>query len=330
MSGSESGRLTLRGIEIFVAVAETGSLAEAAERLPASPSSVSQQVTNLEAALGARLVDRAARPLVLTPAGHLFLARARRILDEATRARSELAEFGLSGLPELRIAAVEELDADVSPGLAARLGEILPSGRITVTAGPSHANIAALMDRATDIAIAGEIDPVPDWIERHAVLRDPYVLVTAKGLVGRTDAPLEKLRAAPLISYTPAQLMQKQIGAQFRRLRFDPVTRYAFDNNKAVMAMVIRTGGWTVSTPIGYMSAARFREALDLSALPFKGFARTLFLYARRGVLGSLPERAAASMRAIVETELMPAVLAEAPWLADQFRLLEGDAGPTD
>ena len=49
----EYGRLTLRTIEIFAAVIEEGSFSTGARRLGTSTSSVSQQVTNLEAALGA-------------------------------------------------------------------------------------------------------------------------------------------------------------------------------------------------------------------------------------------------------------------------------------
>jgi len=46
-----TGRITLWGIEVFVAAAEESSITAAARRLRASPSAVSQQLTNLEAAL---------------------------------------------------------------------------------------------------------------------------------------------------------------------------------------------------------------------------------------------------------------------------------------
>ncbi|OZA10381.1 MAG: LysR family transcriptional regulator, partial [Rhodobacterales bacterium 17-64-5] len=52
------GRVTLWGIEVFVAAAEEGSISAAARRLGVSPSAVSQQLSGLEAALGAVLLDR--------------------------------------------------------------------------------------------------------------------------------------------------------------------------------------------------------------------------------------------------------------------------------
>ena len=51
MAGA-TGRITLWGIEVFVATSEEASISAAARRLGASPSAVSQQLTNLEGALG--------------------------------------------------------------------------------------------------------------------------------------------------------------------------------------------------------------------------------------------------------------------------------------
>ncbi|PKP81713.1 MAG: LysR family transcriptional regulator, partial [Alphaproteobacteria bacterium HGW-Alphaproteobacteria-2] len=59
----DRGRITLWGVEIFVAMAEEGSVSGAARRLGASLSAVSQQLSNLERALGVPLLVRAARPI---------------------------------------------------------------------------------------------------------------------------------------------------------------------------------------------------------------------------------------------------------------------------
>ena len=66
------GRVTRGGIETFLAVADEGAISAAARRLGVSPSAISQQITGLEAALGAVLLDRSARPIILTPAGAMF------------------------------------------------------------------------------------------------------------------------------------------------------------------------------------------------------------------------------------------------------------------
>jgi DNA-binding transcriptional LysR family regulator len=77
---------TLAALQTFVKVVELGSFARAAGRLERSTSAVSRQIADLEAHLGARLLQRTTRRLSLTDAGQAFFERAVQIvadLDEA-------------------------------------------------------------------------------------------------------------------------------------------------------------------------------------------------------------------------------------------------------
>ena len=102
------GRITLWGIEIFVAAAEESSISAAANRLSASPSAISQQISNLEAGMGAILLDRSRRPHQLTKAGTIFLKRARSIISEASHAKAELAVQDLTKLTKFRLGVIED------------------------------------------------------------------------------------------------------------------------------------------------------------------------------------------------------------------------------
>jgi len=328
MSPADQSRLTLRAIEIFVAIVEEGSFATGAQRLGASTSSVSQQITNLEAALGTRLIDRSARPLGLTPAGFVFQRRALAILDEAARARTELAELEMTSLPQLRLAMLEDFDAEVTPELVVRLSETLPGCNIVAHSAPSHENLAALEARSMDMVVAADIDAPADWIEQHLILRDPYILVTARGLLTPGGDPLAQLMTAPMMRYASTQLMGRQIENHLRRLRLAPERRFEFEANHSVMATVARLNGWTITTPPGYLRAPRFHDQLDTCPLPFKSFARTLSLYARRGVLGALPGRAANLLRQQIAARCIDPALREMPWLGDDFRILGSGEQP--
>ena len=111
------GRVTLWGIEVFLAAAEEGAISAAARRLGVSPSAVSQQLSSLEAALGTALLDRSARPMTMTPAGTMFRRHAQVIPTAEAEARAELAMADLSGLTTLRLGLLEDLDAEVRPHL---------------------------------------------------------------------------------------------------------------------------------------------------------------------------------------------------------------------
>lgn len=97
--------LKLDGVMTFVAIAEAGSLSEAARRLRLSKSVVSDRLSELERNLGASLLHRSSRRLTLTEDGTAFLERATRITREVEEAAAELAERRGTLAGPLRISA---------------------------------------------------------------------------------------------------------------------------------------------------------------------------------------------------------------------------------
>ena len=84
--------LKLDGIAAFVAVAESGSISEAARRLQLAKSAVSARLAEVERTLGATLLHRTTRRLSLTEDGNAFLERAARIVREVDDAAADMAE----------------------------------------------------------------------------------------------------------------------------------------------------------------------------------------------------------------------------------------------
>ena len=75
--------LDLRRLNVFVAVVDTNSVTEAAYRLGFTPSSVSQQVAQLEKELGLALLERSGRGIKPTSAGVTLAEQARTVLAVA-------------------------------------------------------------------------------------------------------------------------------------------------------------------------------------------------------------------------------------------------------
>ncbi|WP_268603244.1 LysR family transcriptional regulator, partial [Escherichia coli] len=69
--------MLLRHIRYFLAVAEQGNFTRAAEALHVSQPTLSQQIKQLEDALGAPLFDRSGRRVQLTDAGEAWMRYAR-------------------------------------------------------------------------------------------------------------------------------------------------------------------------------------------------------------------------------------------------------------
>ena len=93
--------LDVTRLRVLVAVARCGSVTAAARALNYAQPSVSHHLARLEAATGAKLVQRIGRGIRLTPEGRLLAGRAAEILGRVDAASSELAaQVGLSSLEE--------------------------------------------------------------------------------------------------------------------------------------------------------------------------------------------------------------------------------------
>ncbi|MCL6486455.1 MAG: LysR family transcriptional regulator, partial [Janthinobacterium lividum] len=75
--------LTLRQLQIFLAVADTGSTSAAGERIALSQSAASAALNELETLLEAKLFDRVGKRLLLNDNGRLLLPQARQMRDAA-------------------------------------------------------------------------------------------------------------------------------------------------------------------------------------------------------------------------------------------------------
>ncbi|MCI2392912.1 LysR family transcriptional regulator [Aliiroseovarius sediminis] len=316
-----AGRITLWGVEVFVAAADESSISVAARRLGASPSSVSQQITNLEGALGATLLDRSARPMSLTPAGALFLKRAQAILNEAQQARAELTLGAMSHLSRLRLGMIEDFDADVTPRLLSDLAGDMPSTRFLLETGASHRLHDQLDARALDVIVAADTGASADWMEVHALMEDPFVAAIPNGIVGMDD-PAQALQDLPLVQYTARHHMGRVISDHLARHNIRLNNRFELDSYHAIMAMVAAGAGWTIITPLGFFHAHRFRAQTDLIELPFAPMTRRINLTAREGVLGGLPLDMANRTKDILQNLIVTPAAQSYPWLRDKLRLL--------
>jgi len=95
----------LRAFEVFAAVVARGSFARAADALDTSPANVTRYINELEAHLGARLLNRSSRKLSLTESGEGLYERSRAILEEVAEAEALASARTLQARGRLRVNA---------------------------------------------------------------------------------------------------------------------------------------------------------------------------------------------------------------------------------
>ena len=293
-------------------------MAGAAKRLGTTPSAVSQQINNLEQVFGVQLFDRHLRPIGLTPAGTLLQDHALKIADAVESAKGALIDMHLSRIPRLRLAVIDSLDATVTPKLVSGLGDEFEGCHVVAWSGRSEEHRVALENRAVDLIITTDPLDSDARIERHAIVREPMVLITRKGALKEGADVRAALSERPFVRYSPRSPLGREIERHLMRLRLTPPHRFEFDSSRSIFALVAEADGWAITTPLCYMDCIGIHEKIDCHPLPFAGMSRTISLLSREGELGHMPARLAHRCRLLLRDDILPSLRTMLPFANPQ------------
>lgn len=312
--------ITLRGLEVLEILAHTGSVAQTSEQTGLSQPAVSQQLRNLETALDVILVDRARRPMRLTPAGKLFLPRAQRALKELRLAQNEVSIMDLAHVKALSIGIIDDFDDTITPQLATILADSLTACRFRMITASSHDLMAAIARKDLHLAISAHTGKIPDGVVEYPLARDPFIIVAPKRQPSRSDAPLS-YQNLPFLRYDKHQLIAAQIETHLTQNAMDLDDRFEIGSHQALMAMVARGIGWTITTLLGYMRAQRFHSDIQAHPLPGGPSARHISLFANADWSADIPRNVAQTLRRHLQDQMVEPAIEILPFLADAFAL---------
>jgi DNA-binding transcriptional LysR family regulator len=260
--------LNLVHLKVLAAVARHGSVTEAAKELHYSQPSVSHHLSRLEAATGAKLVQRVGRGIRLTPEGELLANRATEIVGRVDVATSELAaQVGLrSG--RVRLAANASVLSTLVPKAAAVLTEAHPGLKVGV------------FDRhpveSLEMLRRGEVDAALVFRYAHAPLEDEGFR-----MVHVADEPIFLVSRRPGDSVANhrhsawiggCERCQGELTAVCSQQGYTPRVESVCDDMVVVQALV--AAGIGVTTLPGL--ALRAHRRPDVHAAEIPGFARQI------------------------------------------------------
>jgi DNA-binding transcriptional LysR family regulator len=145
--------LNLTQLKVLEAVARRGSVTEAAKELHYSQPSVSHHLKRLEAATGARLIQRAGRGIRLTPEGQLLAGRAAEILGRVDAASAELAAHIGLRTGRVRLAGFQTVLSTLVPRAAAELSRSHPGIELSLVDAHPVDGMKMLRSGRVDIAL---------------------------------------------------------------------------------------------------------------------------------------------------------------------------------
>jgi len=170
--------VNVRIARYFVAIAEHGSMRDAAEALNVAQPALSRTISNLEQDHGLPLLERHSRGVNLTAAGEIFLRYARDELVQHEQLRSDIE--GLKGLQHgfVRITAIESFARSLLPRLIGAFWRIHPEIEFDVNTDVSDHLLAAVLEGETDIGLTYN-SLTPPGIEVRMRAREPMVALVA-------------------------------------------------------------------------------------------------------------------------------------------------------
>ncbi|WP_326646333.1 LysR family transcriptional regulator [Streptosporangium sp. NBC_01755] len=153
-----------------------GTLAAVADALSYSPSSVSQQLSQLEAEVGVRLLEPIGRRVRLTEQAEILVAHTEAVLKRLERAEADIAASLTDLTGTLRIASFQTATLALIPRALSILRDLHPGLRPHVTQMPPETALLALQARDFDLVIAeeypGNPNPRPAELEQEDLLDD--------------------------------------------------------------------------------------------------------------------------------------------------------------
>lgn len=264
-------------LRAFVVVARHGSFAQAAAELCIAQSALSKRVQRLEHRMGAPLLERRARGVALTPAGHTFLARAQRLVGEVSEMERDLSSFAQTPSGEVRIALPQRTSGLLAPPVVERCRAELPLVHLEVLEGtPSNVH-GWLMRGEADIAMTYNADLGTGFSTRPCFVEPLSLFATSQvaaehfgGTVPETCA-IADLATVPLILPHKPHPIRVLVDRLCARSGLRPNIVYETDGNSTIRGLVERGMGatlfsmgttWSYAVETGKLVAVPFSSAL--------------------------------------------------------------------
>ena len=192
--------MKIKKLEIFVAIATTGSFSKGAEIACISQSTASQHIAALEESCGVLLFDRTGRGVIPTEAGKILIVHAQQVIKALKETEQALLRFRQADGVELTVGGSTIPGTYLLPIAIAALRATSPGITVTAEIGDSSEILAKLTEERIEIGIVGTT--VDDKLFTSEPLsHDVIHLVARKGHLwsGRTDVHSTELLSEPII-----------------------------------------------------------------------------------------------------------------------------------
>jgi molybdate transport repressor ModE-like protein len=226
-------------LRLLVEVGRRGSISAAADACRVGQPSATKHLQTLEAAVGAKLVERQGRASRLTEAGEVVAAHGQRVLDTLEGMREELRALDGAERGTLSLAASTTPGSYVLPSILQCFADRHPRVDVDVVIGSSAWVGDQVAQREVSLGLAGEMD-LPDGVIAEPFLADELVGIAAPGKVKlrRGRASLDALADQTLLVREHGSSTRAVADRCLAKAGYRPAKRWELDSNEAIKRSV--------------------------------------------------------------------------------------------
>ena len=227
--------MTIRQLRTLVAIADTKTFSAAADVIHVTHAAISQQMQALEADLDIALFDRSTRTPMLTPAAHLIVAKARKVIEDYDNlVSSAVGDGGLSGT--ITLGSLRTTLTGLIPKAVSELKSKFPEIGLHIRPGLTGELLADIERGTLDAAIVIKPNLMPIGLTFRELAKEPMQLIASVD-EAETD-PLKLLRSSPFIRYDGNAVVCTLIDNWILSKRIQVTETMELDSPEAIAYMV--------------------------------------------------------------------------------------------
>lgn len=281
--------LNLNDLFVFVQVVKHGGVAAAGRALGVPKSTLSKRLSELEKAIGVRLIQRTSRSFAVTEIGRDFHRHAAAMLIEAEAAEDVIKGRLAEPSGTVRITASLPIAQFRLAPLLPRLAVTYPKIRVVLDVSD---RLVDIVQEGFDIAIRNHFAPLPDTdLVQRRIHDDPAWLVASADYIGKKGMPSRPGEANGLdgLMASPSDRVWTLHDGQGAVADVEPLPRYVA--NETVSLLEAAKAGLGVACLASSFCARLIESGALVRILPgwtARGVTTTLLMPHRRGLLPSV------------------------------------------
>ena len=268
-------------LKLFCAIAQSGSITKGANECSLALSAASRRMSELEDTVGLMLLDRSAKGVTLTQAGHAVMQHALRLFQGFEQFSNELAEYtkGIKG--HVRLWANMSSLTEFLPSALASFLKQHPEIQVEVEEQLSGDIVKALLDGIADIGVLADGTPTAG-LDTSIVGHDDLVIVCSKShpIKSKKRISFEECLSYDFVGLNRGSSLLELTSRQAEKLGKQMWLRIQVRSYDAMCQMIAVNLGVGV---LPLQACAPQIKAMDLQAIPLEdGWAKRNLLLAMK------------------------------------------------